>query len=145
MLSANTPKFKSTTMKGRKRTLIIQPGDRLGMLTLVDAPEERSDNGHRIGTFQCDCGKLKKIKIYYAARGMVKSCGCQRERSFVSKDEIENIQKLIKTMPLRRAAQVCNRNISVVVNIAKYGTSTRPKKVANEGCFNWADYKDGVL
>lgn len=46
------------------------------MLTLIEELDKRDKWHHRLGLYQCHCGKEKEIIIKDVNNNKVKSCGC---------------------------------------------------------------------
>jgi len=51
-------------------------GKTFGRLTCIDVLDESSPSGHRLGLFDCACGKRVKRKLSRVKSGATQSCGC---------------------------------------------------------------------
>lgn len=56
----------------------VKPGDKYGMLTLVELTQPGRQAKWRV---KCDCGTAKEIRIDNILAGVSRSCGCQRVRA----------------------------------------------------------------
>ncbi|MBQ8093705.1 MAG: hypothetical protein IJ242_09035 [Clostridia bacterium] len=84
-------------LRGRKEKLVIEPGMRFGMLTIVEKGERINRN--LVWICKCDCGKVKEIYQSNLQNGKTRSCGCsQYIRPVLSEEE-----KAAKRRKARRA------------------------------------------
>lgn len=51
-------------------------GDRFSMLTFISNTDKRTNDGHLMGTFRCDCGTVADFSVSRVKNGYTKSCGC---------------------------------------------------------------------
>ena len=58
----------------------MEIGDKINKLTLLSTFRNTNDT-HWRGVFQCDCGKIKTIRLYLVAEGKQKACGCLKGQS----------------------------------------------------------------
>lgn len=58
----------------------VQPGQKYGKLTVIEASEEKSQEGRTLYLCRCDCeeGNTIKVTANRLLSGSVKSCGCLR-------------------------------------------------------------------
>ena len=84
-------------LRGRKETLVIQPGMRFGKLTVVKKGPRVNRN--LVWVCKCDCGKTKTIYQSNLQNGKTRSCGCnQYVRPRTGRDaqlEEENAEQLL--------------------------------------------------
>lgn len=62
----------------------LNPGDRIGKLTLVERTAKPRPDGKREGWWKvvCDCGTEKMVLSRNLKLGATKSCGCVRANKF---------------------------------------------------------------
>jgi hypothetical protein len=61
------------------RPLNISPGDRFGMLTIIEeTPRQRRADGTALRAFtvRCECGVVKDVRLHCMTEGATLSCGC---------------------------------------------------------------------
>lgn len=63
-------------LRGRKETLVIQPGMRFGKLTVVKKGPRVNRN--LVWICKCDCGNMKTIYQSNLQNGKTRSCGCNQ-------------------------------------------------------------------
>jgi hypothetical protein len=76
----------------RKR-IIVNPGDRYGMLTIVK--ETTPDKYFRKFICLCDCGKERNVYFHNLRSGFSQSCGCRRDRIVKETNTIHTQENLI--------------------------------------------------
>ena len=68
-------------VKGHKKSCghlhrTVKPGEKYGMLTVVQLTDKRTTGGDIICLCKCDCGKEVEINSHSMKQGLVASCGC---------------------------------------------------------------------
>jgi hypothetical protein len=64
--------------KNSMRRIDIAIGQKFNSLTIV---EEYNINGRRMFLCECDCGKTKVVRLGHLTQGLIRSCGCLREKT----------------------------------------------------------------
>ena len=79
----------------------IEPGDRFGLLVVVDALEGRT---FRV---KCDCGVRRPFPGKDLTSGRARSCGCQRYKYRASRSKSGLPMVKVVAMKLRRSTDAC--------------------------------------
>lgn len=83
--------------KFNKTSNSIKDGDRFGSLIVIKRLENKilktSKSFSSVPMFlcKCDCGKEVKVQGRYLLNGNTKSCGCQKGKNFISKNQYKDI------------------------------------------------------
>jgi len=62
---------------GRKPTMFIEPGKKLGKLTALEFSHKKGSA--KYWKFKCDCGKETITRLTMVLNGRTRSCGCLRK------------------------------------------------------------------
>jgi len=54
-------------------------GKQFGNLTVESLSTRRNDRGELVWICRCDCGRQRRVKTNNLIKGLVKSCGCQKD------------------------------------------------------------------
>lgn len=73
--SVIVPKYKGIVGDYK---LQINPGERYGMLTIIDGAEKK--NNRRMVKCKCECGNVSILALNGLRQGTTKSCGCLRKK-----------------------------------------------------------------
>lgn len=89
----------SVTFASRGRPVTVHPGERFGMLTVI----ERAANvrGKVMFVCRCDCGEVKVVSADSLRTGKTRSCGClRREMMRAASRQAREISEFLAGQPV---------------------------------------------
>ena len=70
------------------RKLLINEGQKFGLLAIVKESKPVSENGINKRSFlcRCECGNIITVKLYSLTTGNTKSCGCIKQKQLIERN-----------------------------------------------------------